>query len=297
MSDERTESSPGGPLRDEESETRILDDEKQKPTVINASMAPTVVDQLEESTGQEVPVPAHVADAIESPGQERSASGPSTLVEPSSASSRITGDFREQARKLRETWDPPPDDGLAERLGSTFEPDPPAKQIETPGEPPKVEPMPQIDSAVLEANAVEAARNAAREARAAERRGSGAPEDEHQPDGEPDEESIEEKKERMRAYMDADREIDSWKNSRRRGGKGFGGLGCLMRTFLILALVAGVGALIWAWHPWKTEVVMMDAREHPGICSPGVRGTRTVEYFTLFGVRLGKSGESTMCVE
>jgi hypothetical protein len=246
------------------------------------SMAPTVVDAPPDSSRNEVEVPKSLRDsaALLGVGEEADPSGPSTLVEPSSSSSKVSDDFWEQARAMREEWDEDDvlrkggtDAALAEELGASFDPAEPSSRPDPKPQRRRVrpEPMPELAE------------------------GEETPEEEGG-DGE-DGESLEEKKEQMRRYMAADREMDSWKNSRRRGGGGFGGLGCLMRTFLILAAVAGVGALIWAWHPWRTEAVVLDAREHPGICSPGVEGQKTIEYLTIFGVRVTKTGESTVCLE
>jgi len=110
------------------------------------------------------------------------------------------------------------------------------------------------------------------------------------------EESIEQKKERMRQFMAADRKLEKEKAKRGRRGRG----GCLMgmfRLLLFLAVLGGVGYLIWLWHPWSTEIVETRSTDKNGICSPGVEGVRTVEYFTVLGVRIQQSGQSTICLE
>ena len=115
-----------------------------------------------------------------------------------------------------------------------------------------------------------------------------------------DDESIAEKKERMRRYMEADRKLEAERDKRHRRRN----RGCLMGTVVSLfklavvaAVVGGIGYAIWLWHPWDTEIVTTDASDHPGVCSPGVEGTHTEEYLRIFGVRVMKSGESTICAE
>lgn len=109
-------------------------------------------------------------------------------------------------------------------------------------------------------------------------------------------ESLEEKKEQMRRYIQADRKLEKLKDRRARS-RSRGCIGSILRLALIGALAGAAVYLVWLWHPWDKEFVTQDAREHPGICSPGVEGTRTVEYFTLFGKRVTETGESTICSE
>lgn len=70
------------------------------------------------------------------------------------------------------------------------------------------------------------------------------------------------------------------------------------RTLVLIgAVLVALVSLFALWHPWKTERVVFDAAQNPGICSPGVEGSRTVEYLSLFGRRLRKTGETTVCHE
>ncbi len=107
-----------------------------------------------------------------------------------------------------------------------------------------------------------------------------------------DDAALEKKKEQMRQYMAADREMDAEKDRLRRGRKG----GCLVSLLKAMAFMGVVGLVvygIWVWHPWSTEVVTTTSTE----CSPGVSGTRTTEYFTIFGMRVYESGQSHICME
>lgn len=113
-------------------------------------------------------------------------------------------------------------------------------------------------------------------------------------------ESIEQKKERMQRYMDADRKLEAEKDKRARRRS----RGCLTnlvfvsaKVALVVGLIAGVGYLIWLWHPWDTEIVTTPASERPGTCSEGVEGVYTAEHLRIFGVRVMKSGQSTICME
>lgn len=110
------------------------------------------------------------------------------------------------------------------------------------------------------------------------------------------EESVEQKKERMRQFMAADRKLEKEKDKRerrRRGGCLFG----LLRMTAYLAVLAGIAYLIWLWHPWSTEIVETKATEQNAICGAGVEGVQTVEYFTVLGIRMYESGQSTICFE
>ncbi len=108
-------------------------------------------------------------------------------------------------------------------------------------------------------------------------------------------EAMEEKKEQLRRYMEADRKLEAEREKRRRGRAGC--IGTIVRITAVLALFAGVGYLVWWWHPWGVEIDTYDAAERPGACSPGVSGTVTEEHFTLLGVRVYSQGGATICQE
>lgn len=100
----------------------------------------------------------------------------------------------------------------------------------------------------------------------------------------------------MRQYIAADRKLEAEKERRQQRRRG----GCFASLFKAMLFMGGMGLLawlVWWWHPWSTEIVVTDATDVVGVCSPGVQGTRTTEYFTLLGVRLYQSGSSTICVE
>ena len=109
-----------------------------------------------------------------------------------------------------------------------------------------------------------------------------------------EEESIEEKKARMRLFMKADRQLEK---ARTRPGRRGGCLFGLIKLTLVVGAVAGIIYLIWLWHPWGYEYEEFDALEQPGICAPGVGGSKSVQYLTIFGQRVDKVDEAVICVE
>lgn len=110
------------------------------------------------------------------------------------------------------------------------------------------------------------------------------------------EESLEDKKERMRRYMKADRKLEDLEDKRARRGR-VGCIGGLIRLLLVVGVIAGIIWAIWLWHPWETQIEVVSAADRPGTCSPGVDGTHTEEHLAIFGVRVWKTGESTICKE
>jgi len=108
-------------------------------------------------------------------------------------------------------------------------------------------------------------------------------------------ESLEHKKEQMRRYMKADRKLEAERDRSRR--RGYGCIGGLLRLILLGGASAGVAYLVWLWHPWETQIDTWSAVDRPGVCTPGVDGTHTEEHLAVFGVRVMKTGQSTICAE